>query len=605
MGVGESPNISILEISKRPLISSIREILHTVTTVAMTFSGSIGLLLFYDYLPWIPVTWVVFMVLALIVAIPAAVYFTLTVCLFFTERHKKRLLEEYTSLTQRDPSAKLPGDSGRKLLDCLNEEWTCAAWVALTKPSAQINKTLMADCFTNLQKCKFAYELETFCGFLKKDLTEEQRQKVEEIQENARKKFDDEMCALESNSYTTRMRYCIMTDFFIILESDMMNAAIDAGLTDYKLPKHELKISHLALSGGGARGYAYGKMLEKLKDSFTPNCRFSGTSAGAIGALAAALNLDDFAGLTIDMQKRYNNSARDNQQWQAAYAWLRLRFSSWPSYYDLTGVLALFDQRAQEKVSIFLKGISEETIEKIFTQDPGARDRIHVLREPYDPLTSREGKMLTFKDIEFLQKLPGGEQFHDFATAIWDKTDQKVVFAKKETQPNMPIVLAVYASMSIPLAFKFLSMEMDGSDGKTHQLCDGGFSTNCPLEAYPDSKSSDGESIGIIFDRNGLGGETVREKATALLKPARVMARLLGIAPSIEKADEEEKMRLWQNRERILVCPHGDLSTLSFSFSDAERKAIDHQVDLRAEAWKICKTYGKHWPESIWPKTPL
>jgi predicted acylesterase/phospholipase RssA len=532
------------------------------------------------------------------VAVPAAVCLTLTLYLFCIQRSKKRALEDYTSIILRDPLATLPGNPDKKLLDCLNDEWEAVSWAALTKPQATVQETVMGDCFENLQKCKLAHELEMFRRFLRKDMTEAQRQKVAELEVEMRKKFDDEMKILSAPVYSSRMRYNTMIDFFIIAGNDMMKAAIGAGLSDYKLPEHELKISHLSMSGGGARGYAYGKMLENLKDSLTPHCRFSGTSAGAIGALAAALGLDNFDGLVLEMQRRYGNSARANRQWTGAYEWIRKQYAGWPGYYDLIGVLALFDERVQDKICAFLENISDDTIDVVFANDPEARERMRLLKKPYDTTESRRGKMLTFEDLSDLQKLPGGEQqFHDFAAAIWDKTDQKLIFAKKETYPDMPVVLAMYASMSIPLFFKFPSIPLDKSGGKPHQLCDGGYGAHLPIDAYSVDRK---ETCGVVFDCDGWGGKTLCGNVKSLPRFVRWCARKLRIALNIEANIKHEKKRVLQSLDQILVLPHGDLRVFDFTISPQTKIAIDHQADLRVKAWKICKICGYPWPQSPW-----
>ncbi|MDR2677135.1 MAG: patatin-like phospholipase family protein [Puniceicoccales bacterium] len=602
-----------LGISNRPIaLINARALFHVVTLLTVVVSGSVGLLLFCGYLPGFPLTGIVLIALAGVIALLLAVCLILTLCISCSQLRKKRLLQDYTALVQKDPDAALAGDPSKKLRDWLNAEWETSSQFALMQPSSAVQKTIMGDpqVFKNLQEGKFTYELEMFRGFLKKDLTGDQRQKVTELEAQMRKRFSDEMHTLAAHTYMTRTRYTTMVDFFIILENDMIEAAIDAGLSDYKLPEYELKISHLSLSGGGARGYAYGEMFKKLKPTFMPNCRFSGTSAGAIGALAAAFNMNDFVEFALEMQRRYDKSARDNREWAAAYGWLRPQFASWPSYYDLTGVLALFDQRVQERVSTFLRNITDETIDNTFPDLPEVQARMRLLREPYDPTVSREGKLLTFHDLELLQRLPGGkEQFHDLAAAIWDTTDQKLIFAKKKTQPNMPVILAVYASMSIPLAFKLLALPLAESDGKPHQLCDGGCGANLPIQAYDDGDeqiSGDGETVGVVFDGHGWGGKMVRGNVKTLPKYIRRALRLLRIAPNVEGYVHAEKERLKRKLKEIIILPHGRLDTASFNFSEEERKAIDHQVGLRTEAWKICKIRGTNWPNGIWATvTPL
>ncbi|MDR2677134.1 MAG: patatin-like phospholipase family protein [Puniceicoccales bacterium] len=592
-----------LGISKQSaILSGVRTLFHRITLLAVVGSGSTGLLLIWEYLPWLPFTGTVFIVLAGVVAVPMTVWLILTLCAFCSKFHKKRLLQDYIALVQKNPDIALPGYPSKKLRDWLNTEWEISSQFALMQSTSAVKQTIMGDpqVFKSLQEGKFTSELEMFRGFLKKDLTRDQRQKVTELEAQMRKRFIDEMKRLtaSTSTYSPRMRYSTMVDFFIIQEDDMIKAAIAAGLTDCKLPQHELKISHLSMSGGGARGYAYGEMFKKLKPTFMPNCRFSGTSAGAIGALIAAVLPDSFDEIVSEMQKRYNKSARSNPNWISAYGWLRAQYASWPGYYDLIGVLALFDEQVQNKVSGFLQNIPESVVEDIFSDDPAALERMRILREPYDVTKSREGKMLTFHDLELLQRLPGGkEQFHDLAAAIWDKTDGKSIFAKKETQPNMSVVLAVCASMSIPLAFKFLALPLENSGGKPHQLCDGAYGTNLPIQAF---EAPQEETYGVIFDWDGWGGRTLCGDIRSMPRVIRWGVRILGIASNIEANVQAERKKMLQSRDQLLILPHGGITMLDFGFSAEKKKEIKHEVALRVEAWKICKMRGTNWPQSIW-----
>jgi predicted acylesterase/phospholipase RssA len=589
----------ILEISAHSAIFfGTRRLFHIVTMLAFTGVGSVGIFILCGYLPWIAITGTVLIAMASAVAVPSAVCLTLTLCLFCVHRSKKRALEKYTNLIRANPLATLPGNPDKKLLDCLNDEWEAVSWAALTQPKATVRETIMGDCFKNLQECKFAYELEMFRRFLRKDLTDLQRQKVSELEVEMRKRFDDEMKILSAPVYSPRMCYTTMIDFSIVLFDEAISEAIAAGLSDHKLPEHEVKIEHLSMCGGGSRGIAYVELLKKLKPTLIPDFKVSGTSAGAVAALVASFSLDDSAGLTHEMQKRCGDSAQATLKWEPAYEWLKPKFASWPSYYNFIGGLALFDQRVQEKVSPFLMNIEDAVIDATFPDDIVTQKRMRILRKRYDATVSREGEMVTFQDLGNIQKLPGGkEQFHDLATAVWDKTAQEVLIMKKETQPHMPVVLAVYASMSLPFFFKFLSIPLENSDGKPHQLLDGTYGAYLPIDAY---SAAPEKTCGVVFDCDGSGGRTLCGKVKYLSKFLSWGARRFGIVcDSANNArDEGKRMHPAIESGQIFVLPNGDVGLMDLNISPVMEAAIAHQVDLRVKAWKICKTRGRHWPQS-------
>ncbi|MDR1456611.1 MAG: patatin-like phospholipase family protein [Puniceicoccales bacterium] len=572
-----------------------------VTLLTFTGGGSCGLLLLCGCIQWTPGIGIALIAMAGVASLSAVLCIILRLCLFYSKRHKKQLLEEYTTIIQSDPSAAQPGDSGKRLLNSLNAEWEAASWFAMTQPGSVVEKTTMRNSFENLQKCKLAYELDTFDSILKQDLTEEQLQKVEEIKKKVREDFAAELQILtKSSEYATRAQYTTMSDFFIIQEYQLITAAHEAGLTNYALPKQELKIHYLSMSGGGARGYAYGETIKELAPYFADDCLFSGTSAGAIAALISALGMKNREELITGIQEVHAKSSKSNQHLAAAYAWLNEKFAPWPSYYDFTGVFALFAENIQDMIREFLLEIPEDVIRTTFSTSPAIQERMLLLRTPSD---ARKERQPTFQDISFLRKLPGGKtQFHHFATAIWDMTAKKLLFAQKKTQPDMPLVVAVYASMAIPLVCKFPYWNLGTADGKAHQLCDGSYGANLPVHAYDYKSIGDAGKVCVVFDCDGIGPRCVNGVVKIFPWIYRAASKVLGIAPNIDKDVLAEAERQRQYARDFLVVPHGGLHMFPFKCTKEERKAIRHQVHRRTNAWLACRKCGKHWPESLWPK---
>jgi predicted acylesterase/phospholipase RssA len=607
LAVSDSNNKPILDVCNRPIISKVCNFLHVVTILTLAGGVSIGALIFYGLIIWAPAVTMTLIIVAAVVGGMMLLSLILKCCLRYSRANKIQRLAEYTAMVEKDRSALVPNDRSKSLLDCLSMEWDLAAEFALSHSVKEVGKTQLFAGFQQLARCKFLHEKECFRKILKEDLNEEQQLQVGELTAKFENEFNQEMERLTSGNFSTRMRYSIMVDFFICQADTLIQNADELGLSTHNHPKVDVKINHLSLSGGGAKGLSFGALFRALKETMTENCRFSGASIGALGAVFKTFSLENFEEFVNAFMEYYNKTIKHNPTWETAYGWLDSKYSAWPGYFTMIGIFAFVDKRLHEKVSTFLEDCGEDAIASAFPDDPEAMKRICILKEAYDPTASREDKMVTFHDLELLRKLPNGQKtFKELSVAIWDKTDQKLLFARMDTQPNMPIVIAARASMSVPFYFTTLSIPVNGSNERPHQLVDGGIGSNSPLQAFdrvpPAEESEQGNAVMVIFDNDGWGRETTKGKPKTLPKYVRILAKFLRIAPRIDNLIAAEQDKLRQNPEKILVLPHGEINVMDFSISKADEENVDHQADMRVKAWLACRRREKLWPERLWPK---
>jgi NTE family protein len=94
----------------------------------------------------------------------------------------------------------------------------------------------------------------------------------------------------------------------------------------------------------------------------------------------------------------------------------------------------------------------------------------------------------------------GGREFYAFATDLNTQTYQE--FSQRWT-PDLPIVQAVRASMSLPLIFK--AWKFTGEDGLPNIYCDGGMMNNYPLPFFDEppfvkpGTLANEETLGFLF----------------------------------------------------------------------------------------------------------
>lgn len=212
-------------------------------------------------------------------------------------------------------------------------------------------------------------------------------------------------------------------------------------------------IENVVFEGAGIRGVAYVGALKVLeqKNMLMPVRKVGGTSAGAIAALAVALNYN----IGEIEQIMYNTKLQ--------------KFND-GKFFFIGGLSRINRNYGWYRGKAFLKWL-----EKLIEQKTGDKD-------------------ITFRGLH-------DHGFKDLYVTGTSLNNQKLIVFSKENYPDMKIKDAVRISMSIPLYFEALMIDSAGNVlGKRNKhtnydlMVDGGFTGNFPISIF-DSLSYDQHRI--------------------------------------------------------------------------------------------------------------
>ncbi|MCS6884883.1 MAG: patatin-like phospholipase family protein [Acidobacteriota bacterium] len=191
---------------------------------------------------------------------------------------------------------------------------------------------------------------------------------------------------------------------------------------------------HLALEGGGGKGKRYPAAFNEMYKLGIVPTSFSGTSAGSIMAAMLA------AGADPQRADAILNDPKLGQLYDINLRRLEGGVMDGNAAYDF------IDQKLRELT--------------------GIKDRPVTFADLKAPL-----QIVAFKlsDTGMPERSPE-----------WSKPENRIFVFSQETTPNVPVALAVRASMAIPFAFDPVEM-IDPTTGRKIQLVDGGVYDNLPV----------------------------------------------------------------------------------------------------------------------------
>lgn len=329
-------------------------------------------------------------------------------------------------------------------------------------------------------------------------------------------------------------------------------------------------INALVFEGGGVLGVAHGAAVQQavkvgLVDLQQVH-RFAGTSAGAIcaGLLACGASADylshmvtsvDFAAMLEGAQKPSDGATTERSAMSAVWNWLS-RPLVWANRF----------WRLYRKGGLYsLNGLRQVI-----------RDAIHHLTGNPD---------ITFAEV---YKRFGNECV---MVALSLEREASVYFSHK-THPNMSIAEAIVVSSAVPAFF-----EMAVADGE--HFWDGGVLDNYPMHVFD---VYDDETDRWIINSGTLGfklvtpeetrnfadapfvrsfgdpsGQQRRKRTWIVPKPRRRIGSFVDAIPAIVSAVHEQALRRHVHRrdwERTVKIDTGDISTLDFTLTDAQKQSL-------------------------------
>lgn len=278
-------------------------------------------------------------------------------------------------------------------------------------------------------------------------------------------------------------------------------------------------ITHLVLSGGGAKGVAFSGGVQALEDARKlEGIRvISGSSAGAISAalIASGMGAAAFDGLsdTINLPSLLNSK-------DPVTAWLQEASSTLGKHVGrLPGLVGNISQllmtllprlkTAAVPLEDMIRDESRKALLGHIADSPRETRPAEVMRIA-DKLSA--GGAPTFADLEVLSRvIPAVKQLNITGTGMFDGRPQLVVFNSSLT-PDMDIARAARISGSLPVLFKSPVEQGHAFQmaSETTAFQDGGLLLNTPAPGvvdrlFPESPLSKSESLIIKFESDAVG----------------------------------------------------------------------------------------------------
>ena len=373
-------------------------------------------------------------------------------------------------------------------------------------------------------------------------------------------------------------------------------------------------IENLVLRGGGAKGVSYGAALEQyqLSGYLDGLRRIAGSSAGALTATCLACGVSASHFDKIESEQLFKSAASTYlKDIQNTYPDLKFVASKGV----LTGLSAVrtVDTSTAKQVHDFLTQhfatpAFQTRLFKLVDQHQGddnfAADitqRLLTLIETPDFDQSRQGKMITFRDLSLLHQL-APDTFKELTLTAWDPDKKCTVYFDKDKTPDIPLCYAARSSMSFPVAFKPVAMDIGDGQG-TRTLIDGGVGSNLPVEVFA-SVSADpiqnevtaAKTLMFVFDMGGMayqvmtsGGvatPSLQQEREATMKTrknsftAKIFTWFLGRDPRQTRFEDQKK--LWNAGPNAVPVFHGTIGSTSANVQSSRAHAARLQAATEA-----------------------
>jgi predicted acylesterase/phospholipase RssA len=187
-------------------------------------------------------------------------------------------------------------------------------------------------------------------------------------------------------------------------------------------------------------------------------------------------------------------------------------------------------------------------------------------------------------------------QFHEatgrhFTVIAADTSEGQMLILNHNTAPDLPVVMAVRMSMSVPLLWQEVIWQAGwgtyrGDDIAGHAIVDGGVVSNFPIELFlstsPHVMALMGEPsddvMGFLLDEKKVvpnapdkPGSNIKESNIDLGNVASVR-RIAGLANTMSQAHDKLVMRDY--KQKVVRLPAKGYGTTEFDMTDGRREAL-------------------------------
>ncbi len=299
--------------------------------------------------------------------------------------------------------------------------------------------------------------------------------------------------------------------------------------------KHTLlrsvRIENMVLPGGGSRNWLVAAALMQMSDSRWSDLKhFSSASGGAINAtvlasgispkkldsLMAATSMTDVTKDVPNFETMYPSELvtlhpeQPGSSWMSKLTyWIRttlVKLLAGNTFNSGHKALQLMDQWSASSVTDYAKqACFISTADGTLELAPAFKAKLDALKKTLDAQgqqkldkrvarlrdfaqqteksfeENRTGKMVTFDDLDFLHQLEPA-QFKKVTILGLDKATNETIYFNALDYPDMPVAIAAYASMSIPVFFQGVGYAYPGKEKRIY--IDGGLKDRVPVEEF-------------------------------------------------------------------------------------------------------------------------
>ncbi len=352
-------------------------------------------------------------------------------------------------------------------------------------------------------------------------------------------------------------------------------------------------IESLVLRGGGAKGIGNPPALRALENlgKLAQLKKVVGTSAGALTAVCLASGMSAQAFQKLSSNTRMLSLLSSPGDFRQRYPQVQLGAIG----FGAGKALETLDRASASSVTNYLRAHWEDVVatpqwSRLAEAD---QQRLVGLRDQDFGKSPRTGQMITFHDLQLMQQLAPA-RFKELVLTGYNTDTKQTRYFSAATDPDMPVALAGRISMSIPVFFKAVKMEVDG---RTQSFVDGGVGSNMPSEAIleglhgKDMQEAMARTLLMTYDEGGAaysilhGSPAERSKAAGGLLSRWTNDRL-----------DAEKIHF--SGANVLPVFHGKLGTFSFSASREQVEQAQTQSMLNTLEY-IEATLGQAWHEQV------
>lgn len=321
-------------------------------------------------------------------------------------------------------------------------------------------------------------------------------------------------------------------------------------------------IESLVLRGGGAKGIGNPPALRALENlgKLAQLKKVVGTSAGALTAVCLAAGMSAQAFQKLSSNTKMLSLLSSPGDFKQRYPQVQLGAIG----FGAGKALETLDRASASSVTNYLRAHWEDLLATPQWSSLGQADRQRLvgLRDQDFGKSPRTGQMITFHDLQLMHQLAPA-RFKELVLTGYNTDTKETRYFSAATDPDMPVALAGRISMSIPVFFKAVKMEVDG---RTQSFVDGGVGSNMPSEAIleglhgKDMQEAMARTLLMTYDEGGAaysilhGSPAERSKAASGLLSRWTNDRL-----------DAEKIHF--SGANVLPVFHGKLGTFSFSAS--------------------------------------